>query len=177
MYYGKILKVDIANGPGMRVTLFVSGCRNCCPGCFNKDTWDFKYGQPYTEKEEEYILSELGKDYYQGLTILGGEPFEEENQPAVLELIQKVRERYGKTRDIWAFTGYTLDELYTRKHTEYTGQILSQIDCLVDGRFRMEEKDVTLRFRGSRNQRIIDMTKTKGTDVVLSEYNERRSHA
>ena len=166
MYYGQIMKADVANGPGMRVTLFVSGCRNHCPGCFNVDTWNFQYGHPYTENVEEQIITELKESYYRGLTILGGEPFEEENQPTVQNLIRNVRSKYAETRDIWVYTGYTLDELRTKKHTDVTDKILQQIDCLVDGRFVLAEKDVTLRFRGSRNQRIIDMKQTMKTGNI-----------
>ena len=173
MKYGKILKSDTANGPGMRLTLFVSGCRNQCPGCFNPQTWDFNYGEEFTGDTRDSILEILGKSYYQGMTILGGEPMEPENQPEILELIRKFRNTFGRTRDIWIYTGFTCEELRSkecRACTESINEILSSIDVLVDGRFRMEEKDITLKFRGSRNQRLINMPETlkSGTVVLYS---------
>ena len=157
MYYGKINDNDVANGEGIRVSLFVSGCRNHCKGCFNEETWDFKYGKPFTEKEAAHILQALDNPYIQGLTILGGEPFEQENQPEVANLIQKVREKYKSGIDIWMYTGYLLDKDLKkggRKHTEWTDFILENVDTLVDGPFIEEQKDLTLRFKGSKNQRI-----------------------
>ena len=142
MYYGNIKECDIADGPGVRVTLFVSGCRNHCKGCFNSETWDFSYGQPYTEETEERLLALLGPDYIQGLTLLGGEPFEPENQRVCVTLLRKVREVYpGK--DIWCYSGYLIDRDMVpggKVYTEVTEEMLSYIDVLVDGRFVEEEK-------------------------------------
>ncbi len=157
MYYGNIKKCDIANGPGVRVSLFVSGCRNRCPGCFNQETWDFEYGQPYTEETEQTILSFLKPDYIEGFSLLGGEPFEPENQEVLCGLLKKIRETYPQ-KSIWCYTGYLYDSDLLkggRKYTEYTEEMISYIDVLVDGRFIEEEKDVTLVFRGSKNQRIL----------------------
>lgn len=157
MYYGNIKKNDIADGPGVRVSLFVSGCRHHCKGCFNSDTWDFQYGQPYTEDTEKEILEALEPDYIQGLTLLGGEPFEPENQAELVKLLRKVRECYPD-KDIWSYTGYIYDRDLMeggRAFTAVTTEMLSYIDVLVDGPFIEEQRDLTLVFRGSRNQRIL----------------------
>ncbi|MEI3175860.1 MAG: anaerobic ribonucleoside-triphosphate reductase activating protein [Lachnospiraceae bacterium] len=159
MNYGNIKEYDIADGPGVRVTLFVSGCRNCCKGCFNSETWNFQYGQPFTEETMETLLSCLAPDYIQGFTLLGGEPFEPENQKTCVKILKKVRETYPE-KDIWCYSGYRYDvELAEggRVHTDVTDEMLSYIDVLVDGKFIEEEKDITLRFRGSRNQRILKL--------------------
>lgn len=163
MYYGKINRCDIANGPGVRVSLFVSGCRNHCKGCFNPETWNFDYGQPFGIYTMNYILEALGKNFVDGFTILGGDPFEPENQFVVVDILSKVRDVYPYM-DIWVYTGYLYDvDLVPggKVWTEVTDEILSYIDTLVDGPFIEEEKDITLQFRGSRNQRII----TFGVDV------------
>lgn len=163
MNYGELKKVDSANGQGVRVTLFVSGCRNHCPGCFNQETWDFAYGKPYTEETEKEILDALSPEYITGFTVLGGEPFEEENQPAVAGLLKKIREKYPE-KSIWCYTGYTLEKDLApggSKHTEVTDDMLSCIDVLVDGRFIQAEKDLTLAFRGSRNQRLLKLRNGK----------------
>ena len=166
MHYGELKKCDIANGIGVRVTLFVSGCTNHCPGCFQQQTWDFHYGKPFTDETKEEIFAELDKSYVDGLTLLGGEPFEPENQRALLPLLREMRQRYpGKT--VWCFTGFRLDDELLRQGShprcEATDEMLSYIDILVDGRFREELKDISLQFRGSRNQRIIDMNRTRAT--------------
>ena len=157
-----ILTADHANGPGMRVSVFVAGCRNHCPGCFNPETWAFEAGRAFTPFMGDGIINEPKKAGYQGLTILGGEPFEEENQRGLLPLIRKVKEKLPD-RDIWMYTGYSYEDLLPggRKHTEVTDEILAACDVLVDGRFLLEEKDITLKFRGSRNQRLIDLKKTR----------------
>lgn len=163
MNYGELKKVDSANGPGVRVTLFVSGCRNHCPGCFNQETWDFSYGKPYTEETEKEILDALAPEYITGFTVLGGEPFEEENQPAIAGLLKKIREKYPE-KSIWCYTGYTLEKDLMAggsKHTEVTDEMLSYINVLVDGRFIQAEKDLTLAFRGSRNQRLLKLRSGK----------------
>ncbi|MDO4810835.1 MAG: anaerobic ribonucleoside-triphosphate reductase activating protein [Eubacteriales bacterium] len=169
MYYGELKKCDIANGIGVRVTLFVSGCRNRCPDCFQPQTWDFRFGQPFTEETAAEIYTELSKSYIAGLTVLGGEPFEPENQRELVKLLKKVKADFP-TKTIWVFTGYRLDdELWqddSHPHCEVTDEMLSYIDVLVDGRFMAEQKDISLQFRGSRNQRVIDMNKTRETGVI-----------
>ena len=163
MNYGNIKECDIADGPGVRVSLFVSGCRHHCKGCFNKETWDFDYGMPYTKETEDEIIRLLAPSYIQGLTLLGGEPFEPENQKELAGLLKRVRETYPD-KDIWCYTGYLYDVDLPeggRVHTEVTEEMLSYSDVLVDGEFIEEEKDVTLVFRGSRNQRIIELGKEK----------------
>ena len=162
MNYCDIKNCDIANGVGVRITLFVSGCRNRCPHCFQPQTWDFSYGQPFTAETEEKIMTMLAPSYIRGLTLLGGEPFEPENQPALLSLLEKVRAAYPK-KDVWTFTGFTWEELHSpdcRAFGENADRLLSMIDVLVDGRFVEEKKNIRLRFRGSENQRIIDVKKT-----------------
>ena len=163
MYYGTIKKYDIANGPGVRVSLFVSGCRHHCKGCFNSEPWDFRYGQLYTEETEKEILAALEPGYIQGFTLLGGEPFEPENQVELVHLLQKVRETYPE-KDIWCYSGYLFDVDLAeggRVYTEVTDEMLSYIDVLVDGEFVEELKDITLKFRGSSNQRILELAKLR----------------
>lgn len=162
MHYGNLKKYDIANGEGVRVTLFVSGCTNHCKGCFQKETWDFDFGQIYDKKVEDEILEALNKPYIKGLTLLGGEPFEEENQKVLTKLLKRVKEELPQ-KDIWAYTGFILDQdllKYGRRHFEMTDEMLSYIDVLVDGPFIEDKKDISLAFRGSKNQRIIDLKKT-----------------
>ncbi|MBQ9538656.1 MAG: anaerobic ribonucleoside-triphosphate reductase activating protein [Treponema sp.] len=160
MYYGAIKDTDIADGEGVRVSLFVSGCRNCCKGCFQKETWNFCYGSIFTKETEDYILAALAPDFIRGLSVLGGEPFEEENQAVLTPFLSRVKKSYP-SKDIWCFTGYVYDRdlkpLDGRKHTEFTDEMLSYIDVLVDGPFIEEQKDISLRFRGSRNQRILHL--------------------
>lgn len=159
MNYGNIKECDIANGPGVRVTLFVSGCRHHCKGCFNSETWDFNYGKPFTEETAGMILKLLEPSYIQGFTVLGGEPFEPENQPAVAKLLKKIRKTYPQ-KDIWCYSGYLYDvdmQPGGGVYTEYTQEILKQLDVLVDGEFVEAKKDLTLIFRGSSNQRLLKM--------------------
>ncbi|MFK4784509.1 anaerobic ribonucleoside-triphosphate reductase activating protein [Fusobacterium sp. MFO224] len=159
MYYGNIKKIDIANGEGVRVSLFVSGCRNYCKNCFNPETWDFKYGREFTSDTENEILTLLEAKHISGLTVLGGEPFEQENQRDLLPFIKKVKEKFPN-KDLWFFTGYIYDKDLIpggKKYCELTDELLSYIDVLVDGPFIEEEKDISLKFRGSRNQRIIHL--------------------
>ena len=168
MNYAEIKYCDIANGLGCRTVMFVSGCRNSCKGCFQPQTWAFDYGKEFDEKVQKEILDSLAPAYVQGLTLLGGEPFEEENQKDLLPFVRKVKERYPK-KNIWAFTGYIYDKDLIprgRKYTEDTDELLSLIDILVDGPFREEEKDITLKFRGSRNQRVIDLQKTRKSGTI-----------
>ena len=173
MYYGTIKNCDIANGAGVRVTLFVSGCTNRCPGCFQPETWDFRYGEPFTSETEEQLLAMLQPDYITGLTLLGGDPFEPENQRDLLPFLRRVRQAYpGK--DVWAYTGFTWEELHddsAHPRCEVTDEMLSMIDILVDGPFILDKKDIRLRFRGSTNQRVIDVPETLKTgDIVISHY-------
>lgn len=159
MHYGNIKECDIADGPGVRVSLFVSGCRHHCKGCFNAETWDFNYGKPYTKETEDEIIRLLASNFVQGFTLLGGEPFEPENQVELVKLLKRIRETYPQ-KDIWCYTGYLYDVDLPeggKVHTDVTDEMLSYIDVLVDGEFVEAEKDVTLVFRGSRNQRIIHL--------------------
>ena len=156
MNYCRIYLADIANGPGARVSLFVSGCTHHCKGCFNEPTWSFDYGELYTGETEDYILGCLATEGNDGLTILGGEPMELVNQAGIVSLVRRAK-AMGKS--IWVYTGYTLEELKDewnkRCHGPYTDEILELIDVLVDGEFHEDEKDISLAYRGSRNQRII----------------------
>lgn len=165
-------KNDIANGKGVRVTLFVSGCTNHCKNCFQPETWNFDYGKPYTKETEDEIIDALKPSHISGLTLLGGEPFEPENQRELVKLLRRVREELPE-KNIWSFTGFVLDQDLLeggRKHCEVTDEMLSLLDVLVDGPFKEEEKDITLAFRGSRNQRLIDMKKSlKEQEVVELE--------
>ncbi len=157
MNYAEIKNCDIANGPGVRVTLFVSGCTHHCEGCFNQETWDFQYGQPFTQKTQERILTELAKDYIAGLTLLGGEPLEPGNWQVLMPLVREVKERYPD-KDIWCYTGYLFDRDILGTSCERWEQMeafLSYLDVIVDGEFILAQKDISLRFRGSTNQRII----------------------
>ncbi|MFR1436463.1 MAG: anaerobic ribonucleoside-triphosphate reductase activating protein [Acutalibacteraceae bacterium] len=159
MYYGQIKKTDIANGPGVRVSLFVSGCTRHCKNCFNPETWSFTYGKPFTPQTEEEILQALAPAYINGLSLLGGEPFEPANQWELLLFLRRVRKAYPE-KDIWCYTGCTLDiDLVPggANYTEVTEEMLAQIDVLVDGAFVEALKDITLRFCGSSNQRLIDL--------------------
>ena len=149
MNYAEIKKVDIANGPGVRVSLFVSGCRNHCKGCFNPETWDFDYGRPFTRETEDEIIEALRPSWIQGLSILGGEPTEEENAAVLIPFLKRVR-AVLPDKDIWLYSGYNYEALRDK-------EILSLADVLVDGPFLLEQKDAGLAFRGSRNQRIIDL--------------------
>lgn len=177
MYYGEIKKCDIANGEGVRVSLFVSGCTHHCPGCFNQDTWDFCYGKEYTDETEQEILDALSPDYINGLSLLGGEPFEPQNQKVLVQLLRKVREQYPQ-KTVWCYSGYLFDrELLSesRARCEYTDEMLSMIDILVDGRFVEKLKDIRLVFRGSSNQRIIDVKRSlQNGDIVAWEPKVRR---
>ena len=169
MNYGEIKKCDIANGEGVRVSLFVSGCTHHCPGCFNEDTWDFNYGKEFTQETEEEILEALSLDYINGLSLLGGEPFEPENQRGILPFLQKLKQEFPE-KTVWAYTGVVLEDLMTEgthPHCEITETILSLIDVLIDGRFVEAKKDLSLQFRGSSNQRIIDLKKTLAEGRVI----------
>lgn len=162
MNYAEIKKFDIANGPGVRVSLFVSGCTHKCPGCFNEIAWPFDYGKVFTKETEEDILGELSDASYQGLTILGGEPMDPRNQPGILPLVKALKERYPE-KDLWVFTGYLYDRDllgWMWKQLPETKELLKYIDVIVDGPFMKEKMDVTLLYKGSANQRTIDVQKS-----------------
>ena len=163
MNYGTIKNYDIANGTGVRVSLFVSGCRHHCKGCFNSETWDFNYGNPYTKEVEAEILEALKPAYIQGFSLLGGEPFEPENQRALVTFVQNFKALYPK-KTVWCYSGYTWEQLTGKvpchARCEVTDELLSLLDVLVDGRFVEAEYDISLRFRGSRNQRLLDVPKS-----------------
>ncbi len=162
MNYATIKKRDIANGVGVRVSLFVSGCTHRCKNCFNKETWDFSYGEKFTEDTEKLILEYLEPDFVNGLSLLGGEPFELQNQETLTKLLRKVRDKYPQ-KDVWCYTGYLFDEHLlcdSRARGEFTDEMLSYIDVLVDGPFVEEQKDISLQFRGSKNQRVIDINRS-----------------
>ena len=172
MNYATIKNCDIANGPGVRVSLFVSGCTHRCKGCFNEVAWDFSYGQPFTQKTIEEILEMLKPGYIKGITLLGGEPFEPQNQPALVDLLRQIKQQFPD-KTVWAFSGYLFDrDILAGRLGDpaVTKKFLGYLDVLVDGPFVMEKKDLSLRFRGSSNQRIIHVPSSleKGT-VVLWE--------
>ena len=160
MNFGQIFECDIANGEGCRTSLFVSGCTHHCKECFNPETWDFAFGKPYTKETEDFIMDTLRPDYIRGLTILGGEPMEPANQAEVRRLVERVKKETPK-RSVWIYSGYKIEELLDpdnkRCHTEDTLPVLRCTDVLVDGEFHIEEKNIMLKFRGSSNQRIIDV--------------------
>ncbi len=174
MNIGQIITADSANGIGIRVSLFVSGCTNCCPGCFQPETWDFSFGKPYTIEIENALIKELSKPQYDGLTILGGEPFEIVNQKGLLPLIRRMKKELPK-KTIWVYTGFTYDKDLIEggcRHIDITDEILDSIDVLVDGKFMINLLDVRLNFRGSSNQRIILLKETrKKGEIVLSPLN------
>lgn len=170
MHYGNIKNYDIADGEGVRVTLFCSGCTNRCEGCFQPETWDFCYGKEYTKETEDQLIQMLTNPNIQGLTLLGGDPFESSNQRTLITLLRRVKQELP-TKDVWAYTGFVYEQDLLegqRKHTEVTDEMLSYIDVLVDGPFVIDEKDISLYFKGSTNQRVIDMPKTlKSGNVVI----------
>ena len=160
MNYASIRTCDIANGEGVRVSLFVSGCTHHCKGCFNEEAWDFSYGEPFTKKTENEVLSALEPDFIDGLTLLGGEPMEPENQRALMPLLRRFREKFGDAKTLWIYTGCVLEtdlKAESRWRTEVTDEMLSLADVLVDGPFLEAKKDISLQFRGSSNQRIIHL--------------------
>lgn len=169
MNYGTIKKYDIANGPGVRVSLYVSGCRHHCKGCFNPETWSFDYGEEFTEAQADEIIEAMRPEYITGFSLLGGEPFEPENQPVLADLLDRIRSTYPE-KTIWCYSGYLLDdELMAHKigEEETTDRMLRNIDVLVDGEFVEDKKVLDLRFRGSTNQRLIDVKKTlEGGSIV-----------
>lgn len=166
MHFADIRPIDVANGPGVRVSLFVSGCTHHCKECFNPETWDFHYGSPFTDAESDAILNYLKPAHIKGLSVLGGEPFEPENQSAVLDLVRQVRERFP-SKDIWCYSGYLFENLRDGKVGSHSRALLEQLDVLVDGPFVIEQKELSLRFRGSANQRLIDVPESLKTGKVV----------
>ena len=159
MNYADIKRIDVANGEGVRVSVFVSGCNHHCKGCFNECAWDFNYGNEFTEKQEEEVLKDLNHDYISGLTLLGGEPLEPVNQAGLLPLVKKVKEKFPDKK-IWCYTGFDFEKDVVgkmAKQSETTKELLNYIDVIVDGKFEEEKKDLKLKFRGSSNQRILDV--------------------
>ncbi len=176
MYYGMIKKSDVADGPGVRVSLFVSGCRHKCEGCFNPETWNFNYGEVYTAEVEQELIEAVAPSYIAGFTFLGGEPMEPENRPFVFSLAKKLREKYPE-KTIWLYTGYTFetDILKWAEEDEMVKNLISLIDVMVDGEFHIKEKSLMLKFRGSSNQRLIDVQKSlaEGKTILCDEDNLR----
>ena len=174
MYYADIKEYDVANGPGVRISLFVSGCTHHCEGCSNEDAWDFHYGKPFTEQEENRIIEYLKNDFVSGITLLGGEPFEHINQQGILNLLRRIKKECPN-KTIWAFSGYLFDkDIVSRMMKEYdeTKEILSYIDVLVDGKFVLALKNFKLKFRGSSNQRIINVQESlrQNKVILMEEY-------
>ena len=169
MNYAEIKYCDIANGPGVRTSLFVSGCTHRCRNCFNEIAWDFGYGEPFTKEVAERIYQSCQAEYYAGITLLGGEPMEPENQRALVPFVKEFRRRYPR-KTVWCYSGYTLEELKSdnpRCHCAATEELLSLMDVLVDGEFVQDLYDISLRFRGSSNQRLIDLRKTEAAGKVV----------
>jgi len=174
MNYANIHMFDVANGPGCRTSLFVSGCTHHCKGCFNSMTWDFSYGNPFTKEVQDQLIEDSQPNYIDGFTILGGEPMEVQNQAALRPFLERIKEELPD-KTIWIYSGYTYEELTdtnnTRCHSDDTDAILSIIDVLVDGEFQIDKKNISLKFRGSSNQRVIDVPATRSREkIVYSEY-------
>lgn len=168
MNYGNIKTYSIENGTGVRVSLFVSGCRHRCKDCFNPETWDFAYGKPFTEEVEDEIIHAMKPDYMAGLTLLGGDPTEPENQADLLPLLRRIRKELpGKT--VWVYSGYLYEDFLPggKVYCDATEEYLSLCDIMVDGPFILEKKDISLKFRGSSNQRIIDLPQTIASGKVV----------
>lgn len=169
MNYATIKPFDVADGPGVRVSLYVSGCRNRCKNCFNPETWDFSYGKPFTEEVENGLIESLKPQYIKGFTLLGGDPFEPSNQRALLPFIRRMRERFPH-KNIWCFTGYTYSDgslAEPQACCEATRELISLLDVLIDGKFEEELKDIRLKFRGSSNQRVIDVKRSLSSGSVV----------
>ena len=180
MNFGQVFYADTANGIGARISLFVSGCTHHCPGCFNEETWDFNFGDPFTREVEDDIIEHLRPSYIDGLSLLGGEPMEAQNQRALLPFLERLKQEVPHAT-VWIYSGYTfeelLDETNSRCHTEATRRILELADILVDGKFILAEKDMKLRFRGSRNQRILELKESlKENRPVHSRYENPIKH-
>lgn len=171
MNYADIKKIDVANGEGVRVSVFVSGCNHHCKGCFNQCAWDFNYGKEFSEKEEQQIIDYMNHDYISGLSLLGGEPLEPKNQEGLLPLVKKVKEKFPN-KDIWCYTGFDFEKDVVEKmakNNETTRELLKYIDIIVDGKFEEDKKDLKLQFRGSSNQKIVDVKKSLQTGQIVKE--------
>lgn len=171
MNYADIKKIDVANGEGVRVSVFVSGCNHHCKGCFNQCAWDFNYGKKFSEKEEQQIIDYMNHDYISGLSLLGGEPLEPRNQEGLLPLVKKVKEKFPN-KDIWCYTGFDFEKDVVEKmakNNETTRELLKYIDIIVDGKFEEDKKDLKLQFRGSSNQKIVDVKKSLQTGQIVKE--------
>ena len=171
MNYADIKKIDVANGEGVRVSVFVSGCNHHCKGCFNQCAWDFNYGKKFTEKEEQQIIDYMNHDYISGLSLLGGEPLETKNQEGLLPLVKKVKEKFPD-KNIWCYTGFDFEKDVVgkmAKNNETTRELLKYIDIIVDGKFEEDKKDLKLQFRGSSNQKIVDVKKSLQTGQIVKE--------
>ena len=171
MNYADIKKIDVANGEGVRVSVFVSGCNHHCKGCFNQCAWDFNYGKKFTEKEEQQIIDYMNHDYISGLSLLGGEPLEPKNQEGLLPLVKKVKEKFPN-KDMWCYTGFDFEKDVVEKmakNNETTRELLKYIDIIVDGKFEEDKKDLKLQFRGSSNQKIVDVKKSLQTGQIVKE--------
>ena len=171
MNYADIKKIDVANGKGVRVSLFVSGCNHHCKGCFNQCAWDFNYGKKFTEKEEQQIIDYMNHDYISGLSLLGGEPLEPKNQEGLLPLVKKVKEKFPD-KNIWCYTGFDFEKDVVgkmAKNNETTRELLKYIDIIVDGKFEEDKKDLKLQFRGSSNQKIVDVKKSLQTGQIVKQ--------
>ena len=168
MNYATIKPIDVANGPGVRVSLFVSGCTHHCKGCSNSEAWDFNYGKPFEKQAEEEIFSALSPDYIEGFSLLGGEPFEPQNQETLLPFLRKLKDKFPN-KSIWCYSGYSFEDIVAGKVGDKLTamSMLSLIDILVDGEFIEEQKDLHLRFRGSANQRVIDVKKSLRSDSIV----------
>lgn len=171
MNYADIKKIDVANGEGVRVSVFVSGCNHHCKGCFNQCAWDFNYGKEFTEKEEQQIIDYMNHDYISGLSLLGGEPLEPKNQEGLLPLVKKVKEKFPN-KNIWCYTGFDFEKDVVgkmAKNNETTRELLKYIDIIVDGKFEEDKKDLKLQFRGSSNQKIVDVKKSLQTGQIVKQ--------
>lgn len=171
MNYADIKKIDVANGEGVRVSVFVSGCNHHCKGCFNQCAWDFNYGKKFTEKEEQQIIDYMNHDYILGLSLLGGEPLEPKNQEGLLPLVKKVKEKFPN-KNIWCYTGFDFEKDVVgkmAKNNETTRELLKYIDIIVDGKFEEDKKDLKLQFRGSSNQKIVDVKKSLQTGQIVKQ--------
>lgn len=175
MNYADIKKIDVANGEGVRVSVFVSGCNHHCKGCFNECAWDFNYGKKFTEKEEQQIIDYMNHDYIAGLSLLGGEPLEPKNQEGLLPLVKKVKEKFPN-KNIWCYTGFDFEKDVVEKmakNNETTRELLKYIDVIVDGKFEEDKKDLKLQFRGSSNQKIVDVKKSLKLGKIVKEIQYR----
>lgn len=169
MKYAAIKKCDVANGPGVRVSVFVSGCNHHCKGCFNEKAWDFNYGNDFSDETIDGIINDLDKEYVTGLTLLGGEPLERENQKGLVKLVRRVKEKLPN-KTIWCYTGFDYEkDVMGRMYNEWpeTKELMDTIDVLVDGKFELDKRNLNLQFRGSENQRLIDVKKSRAENKIV----------